>query len=77
MIREKLRSFGAVLREERKRRKWTQEKLAFRGRFHVNAVGYLEADERTPSLDTVFRLAKALRLPASTLIAKMEKPSRH
>lgn len=65
-------AFGQVLRDLRVARKLTQEQLADLADFDRTFIGFLERGERSPSLDTVFALARALGIPANRFIAKVD-----
>ena len=65
--------FGEVLRKHRKRKGWSQMKLATEAGLHLNALSNLERGKRNPSLHTVFVLARALGVPPSKLVAAVEK----
>jgi transcriptional regulator with XRE-family HTH domain len=54
--------FAENLRDHRKRVGLTQEELARACDLHPTAVGKLECRERTPRLDTVVALSRALGL---------------
>ena len=54
--------FAANLRDHRKRIGLTQEELAHACDLHPTAVGKLECRTRTPRLDTVVALSRALGL---------------
>jgi transcriptional regulator with XRE-family HTH domain len=59
---------GRNLRKERDRVGMTQARLAELAGLHRTAIGLLEKGERTPRIDTIFRLAGALGvLPAALL----------
>lgn len=63
---------GQVLQREREKRKLSQEVvsgLAGIGRTHLSAI---ERGERKPTLDTFFRLALALNMKPSALMAAIE-----
>jgi transcriptional regulator with XRE-family HTH domain len=62
--------FGVVLRRLRKSR--SQEWLAREAGIHLNEVSLLEQGDRAPALDTVFQLAKGLKIKASEMIAAVE-----
>jgi transcriptional regulator with XRE-family HTH domain len=66
-------AFGLTLAKLRKEKKWSQMKLAAEAGLHLNAVSNLERGERSPSLYTVFVLARALGIPASKLVVAVEK----
>ena len=65
--------FGDVLRQHRKRKGWSQMKLAAEAGLHLNALSNLERGKRIPSLYTVFVIARALGMPASKLVSAVEK----
>lgn len=67
------KSFGAVVRAERKRAKLAQDALAHEAKINRTYMGRLERDESSPTLIVVFAIAKALKIRPSLLIAKMEK----
>ena len=66
-------AFAAVLRRQRQRHGWSQMTLAMKAGLHLNAVSSLERGQRSPSLETVLRLSRALGVPAARLIAPVEK----
>jgi transcriptional regulator with XRE-family HTH domain len=53
-------AFGCVLKKYRKRKNWSQMKLAMEAGMHLNALGNLERGKHGPSLQTIFVLSKAL-----------------
>ncbi len=64
---------GQTLREARISKKLSQEVisgLADIGRTHLSAI---ERGERRPTLETFFRMAAALDVPASELIREIEE----
>lgn len=65
--------FGDVIREHRKRKQWSQMKLAMEAGLHLNALSNLERGKRSPTLQTVFLLAKALKVPPSVLVEEVEE----
>lgn len=67
------RIFGLVVREERTERCISQEELAERAELHRNAIGLIERGERTPSLESLFAIAKGLDLQASELLVRLER----
>ncbi|MBS0348816.1 MAG: helix-turn-helix transcriptional regulator [Proteobacteria bacterium] len=64
--------FGALVRRLREERDWSQEQLAEYADLNRTYVGDLERGKAMPSLLTVGKLAYALGLPASALIARFE-----
>ena len=66
---------GKELRKAREEAGLTQEKLAFEAEIDRSYVSLLENDKKSPTLDVLFRLCGAMRIPASALIARVEKAS--
>jgi transcriptional regulator with XRE-family HTH domain len=64
--------FGDVLREARLAAGLTQEALSFRAGLDRAYISQLENNHKSPTLDTLFLLAKALNVRASVLIARVE-----
>ena len=63
---------GNVFRKIRERKGLSQEVvsgLADIGRTHLSAI---ERGERRPTLDTLFKLAAALNMPASEIVREIE-----
>jgi len=67
---------GNHLRGARETQGLTQEVLADRAGYHPTYIAKLESGERLPSLDAILALAKALRLPASEMVAILEDQER-
>ena len=65
--------FGAVLREERKRQNVSQEQLALYADVDRTFVSQIERGIRQPTLTTLFKLARVLKLAPSALVARMER----
>ena len=65
-------AFGSLVRLERTSRSLSQEELAEYAELHRNAIGLIERGERSPSLETIYAIAKELGVPASNLLAKLE-----
>ncbi len=59
----------------RKLRGLTQEQLADKSALSLNYVGVLEICGKTPSLDALLRIAKALDVPISDLLSTDRKSS--
>ena len=66
-------AFGVVLRELRKNRGLTQEKLGFEADLRRTFVSLLELGEQQPTLTTIFKLAAALKISPSKLIELVEE----
>lgn len=60
--------FAANLRTERRRRRLSQEALAHRAGLSVSYISMLERRQRTPPLDTLEVLARALGVSAVSLL---------
>lgn len=72
--REKVaEAFGRALRQQRTRVGFSQEELAFQAQVDRTFVSRTERGERQPALTTVFMLARALGIPATTLVKQVEK----
>jgi XRE family transcriptional regulator, regulator of sulfur utilization len=63
------RLLGDNIRMYRKRAKLTQEKLAEMANLHPNYIGEVERGEKTVSVDALLRMAKAMNVPLSELVA--------
>lgn len=60
---------GRVLKKARERRKLTQAALAEKVGVHQVTIARLETGARRPSMALLQRLAKALRVPVTELLA--------
>lgn len=65
-------AFGLVVRQARQDAGLTQERLAFKSQVHPTYISQLERGKKSPSLDVVAALARALKQRASVLIAAAE-----
>ena len=63
---------GDELREERLRARMTQEHLAVRAGVSRNYVSLLELNQKSPTVQVLFKLCRALRVRPSALIARIE-----
>ena len=66
---------GQRIREQRRKKGWTMDKLAEKANLSVNYVGDLERGVKTPSLDTFIRIVEALDVPADVLIRDTGAPA--
>ena len=66
------KAFGRVLQEIRRERQISQEELGFRSGYHRTYISLLERGKKSPSLQTIFRLASALNIEASDMIKRVE-----
>ena len=65
-------AFGRVLRQLRQSRRLSQEALGFESGYHRTYIGLLERGEKSPSLRTVFCLAKALKTRPAEMVELAE-----
>ncbi len=70
------RAFGRVLRELRERAHLSQEQLAAMSGLHRTYISILERGKRSPTLDTIAVLARALRRAPHYLVRQAENASR-
>jgi len=75
-LRSPDKRFGEVLRELRLKRGLSQEELAFESDLNRQFISLLELGQRSPSLQTVYKVADGLGLLGSELLAAMEAGSR-
>lgn len=65
------KEFGKSLSRLRKRRGWTQERLAEKANLSRNFIGLLENSKRAPRLGTTEQLANALGIEISELLSPL------
>ena len=63
---------GIQIRKARVRAKLTQEQLAFKSGLSRNYTSLLELDEKSPTIETLTRISKALGVRVSILIVAAE-----
>jgi len=66
-------AYGRVLRETRKEKGYSQEKLAWEAGFARSAVSFLERGKRSPTLHTLYAFCKVLRVKPEDFITKVSK----
>lgn len=66
-------AFGSVLREIRAERGVSQEDLGFESGYHRTYISLLERGLKSPSLKTIFELARALDIRPSEFLARVER----
>jgi transcriptional regulator with XRE-family HTH domain len=64
---------GAELRKAREAANLTQEKLAFEAELDRTYISHLENGKKSPTVDVLFRICRALGVPASELLARVER----
>ena len=75
-LRKRLLSFFMIGREiqaARKKAGISQEELAHRAGIHRTYVSLLERDRRSPTVDVVFRICRALNISAAKLVGRAER----
>lgn len=65
--------FGREVARLRKRLGISQEELAFRAEVHRTYVSQLERGLKSPTLNMILKLSRALKASASRLVATAEK----
>ncbi|MBK7282260.1 MAG: helix-turn-helix transcriptional regulator [Burkholderiales bacterium] len=78
MCREPLQSvhtkpFGRVLRKHRLAAGFSQEQLGLESGVQRNFISLIETGQNKPTITTIFKLASALNLKPSKLLAETEK----
>ena len=64
---------GEEIRKARLAAGLTQEELAFKADISRNYVSLLELDEKSPTVQVLMRICKALGVKASRMIARLER----
>jgi transcriptional regulator with XRE-family HTH domain len=64
--------FGQVLQQLRKERGLSQEELGFESGYHRTYISLLERGKKSPSLQTIFQLAKALKVEPSEIVERIQ-----
>jgi transcriptional regulator with XRE-family HTH domain len=65
--------FGAVVRELREARGWTQEQLAERSDMNASYLGFVERGDNVPTLTIIIQIAEGLGVEPSDLLRVMMK----
>jgi transcriptional regulator with XRE-family HTH domain len=73
--RQILKTFGKRVRELRKDRGWTQERLAEAADLHENYVSRLETGEQEPGLFVILRLCGAFGVAVGVLLQEFTPES--
>jgi transcriptional regulator with XRE-family HTH domain len=60
--------FGNVLKQLRNKKNLSQEALGFESGYHRTYISLLERGKKSPSLKTIFQLAKALDIKPSEIL---------
>ena len=67
------KAFGEELQKAREKSGLTQEKLGFESGYHRTYISQLERGQKSPTLKAVAKIANALGLKASDLVACVER----
>lgn len=65
--------FGLELRKIREQKGFSQEKLGFECGYHRTYISQLERGQKSPTLRATFKIARALGIRASNILARIEK----
>ncbi len=65
------KAFGFEIRKARSSANLSQEELAFRAGYHRTYISLLERGIRSPSLEALFRLCKALGQTPEAFVAQL------
>ena len=65
--------FGAVVRELREARGWTQEQLAERSDMNASYLGFVERGDNVPTLTIIIQIAEGLGVEPADLLKTMMK----
>jgi len=63
---------GEEIRKARSKTGLSQESLAEKSGLHRTYISLLERNKKSPTLDTLFRICKALGISAAELIKRVE-----
>ena len=66
-------AFGTALRQLRMGRGLSQEQLGFESGYHRTYISQLERGKKSPSLTTLFQLARALKVRPSMIVGEVER----
>lgn len=64
---------GEELRRARLDVGLTQEELAFQAGLHRTYISLLERDKKSPTLDVLLRITRALGVSAAEIVARVER----
>jgi transcriptional regulator with XRE-family HTH domain len=65
--------FGAVVRELREARGWTQEQLAERANMNASYLGFVERGDNVPTLTIIIQIAEGLAVEPAELLREVMK----
>ena len=67
---------GFQLRKARKTAGMTQEQLAFKANLDRTYISQLENDKKSPTVDVLLRLCRAMGVSAAKILGKIEESER-
>lgn len=70
-------AFGEILRQFRKRAKFSQERLAQESGLDRTYISLLERGLRQPSLTSILQISRALNVSSSEIVSKVEAILHH
>ena len=70
------KAFGEELRKAREQKGFSQEELGFESDYHRTYISQLERGLKSPTLKAICKIAAALDIKASDLIARIERRSK-
>ena len=66
-------AIGRAVRSLREQKDWSQEELAARSHMHRTYIGGIERGERNQTVTVLYRIAEALQVSGSRLLAVAEE----
>jgi transcriptional regulator with XRE-family HTH domain len=69
-------TLGKELKKAREEAGLTQEQVSVAARIDRAYLSLLENDRKSPTVDMLFRICKAIGVPASAILAQVEHKSR-
>lgn len=66
-------ALGTALREQRKKKRLSQEDLAFEAHLDRTYISLIELGRKSPTIETLLKIAAALEVKVSILIIRMEE----
>ena len=67
---------GDELKKARDEAKMTQEQVSYAAEIDRTYVSMLENNKKSPTVEVLFRICKALGVPASEVIARVERSAK-
>lgn len=64
---------GQRIRFYRKQKKISQEKLSEMSDLHPTYIGQIERGEKNPSIESIYKISQALKIPLAVLLEKIDE----